>query len=118
MRQRGATEQNAIRSDEAIFPNIDWLGGLPARRKINTVCNELGSKSPNCSKRPNPHPRRAIYQVPAAYPGVSFNHQLRPSIRLVRKMPARSRGKPGNPIQLPNNRMRTQMEQIDILANG
>src|ERR1043166_3263558 len=54
--------------------------------------------------------------MPAADAGVLFDDQLWPAVGLMCEMPAWSAGETGDPIQLPDNGMRAEMEQIDVLA--
>ena len=79
--------------------------------------DELGAESTDCSKGANPDPRGAINQMPATDPRVSFDDELRPAVRLVGEMSAWPARKPGNPIQWADDRVRAQMEEIDILAH-
>src|SRR4051794_26469351 len=64
------------------------------------------------------YPRRAINEVPAADTGMSFDDQLRAPIRLMCEMPAAAERKTGDPIKLTDNGVRTDMQQVDVLADG
>ena len=56
--------------------------------------------------------------MPAANPGVGLNDKLRAPVRLMSEMPARAGGEAGDPIELSDNRMRPQMQQVDVLAKS
>jgi len=89
---------------------------LPAGVEIDAVGQELRTKPADRRERANPHARSAIKQVPLLMPACRSTIQLRPAVGLVREMATRSAGKTGDPIQLPDNRARAEMEQIDVLA--
>lgn len=116
VRQSAAAEHDGIRAGEAVVANVDWLGRLPAGREINTMSEQLGTKSADGGERANPHPRCAIDQMTATNPGVLFHDQFGPPLWLVSKMPARAAGKPGDPVELPDDSVRTEMEQVDVFA--
>ena len=110
MRENAAAENDGIRSRETVFANLDRLRGLAASGEIDTMGEQLRTKAADRRERADPHARRAINQMPAADAGMPFYDQLRTAPRLVRKMPARAAGETGDPIQLPDNRVRAEME--------
>src|SRR6185295_13719628 len=54
----------------------------------------------------------------AANPGMSFDDQFGSSVGLMCKMTAWSTWKTGNPIQRPNDCVRSQVQQINVLAKS
>src|SRR5437763_516656 len=118
MGENAAAENDGIRSRETVFANLDRLRGLAANGEIDAVGEQLRTKAADRREGADPHARRAINQMPAANAGMPFYDQLRAPPRLVRKMPARAAGETGDPVQLPDNRVRAEMEQIDTFAKG
>ena len=82
------------------------------------MCDELRSKPADGGERPNAHTRGAVDQMPAADPGMGLDDQLGMAVRLMGEMPARARREARDPVQLPDDRVGSEMEQIDALANG
>ena len=118
MRQTAPTQHHTIRPDKAVFANLDGLRRLPAGLEIDAVRDELRSKPAHRGKRANAHARGAVDQMPAADPGMGLHDKLRVPVCLMREMPARARGKSGDPIQLSDDRVRPEMQQVDVLANS
>jgi len=109
-------ENDGIRSGETVFADLDRLCRLPAGVEIDAVGQELRTKPADRRERANPHARSAIKQVPAANAGMPFDDQLRRRSVWCAKWRLDPLGKPVDPIQLPDNRARAEMEQIDVLA--
>jgi len=116
MQKDGSAEHDRVRPGKTVFADVDRLRRLPTSIEIDGVSEQLRAKTANGGKRADPDPRRAIDQVPAADSGVALHNQFRPALRLMRKMPARAARKSGDPIQLPNDGVRAEMKQVDILA--
>lgn len=116
MRKNAAAENDGVRPGETVFADLDWLRGLPAGIQIDGVSEQLRAESADRRKRANADARRAINQVPAADSRVAFDDQLRPSLGLMREMPTGPARKTGDPVQMPDDSVRAEMEQIDILA--
>ena len=118
MRESAASEDDGIRAGKTIFADIDRLRGLAAFRQIDAVGDELRAKSSHGSEGADAHPRRAIEQMPAGDRGMPFHQEFRTPVGLMREVPAGAAGETGNPIQLPDRRVRAEMKKVDILAEG
>lgn len=118
VRQTAPAKHYAVCPGETVFADVDRFGGLPAGFEIDAMRDDLRSKSTDGGKRADAHTRGAIDEMPAAYPRMCLDDQLRAPVRLMREMPARPRGKAGNPIQLSDNGVSAEMQQVDVLANG
>src|SRR5437764_410230 len=110
MRENAPAENDGIRSRETVFANLDRLRGLATSGEIDAVGEQLRPKAADRRERADSHARRAINQMPAADAGMPFYDQLRATLRLVRELQARAAGETGDPIQLPDNRVRAEME--------
>ena len=117
MRQTAPTQDHTVRPDKAVFANLNWLRCLPACLEIDAVRDELRSKSGEVGEGADAHTRRAVNQVPAADRGMGLDDKLGTPVGLMGEMPARARGEPGYPIQLPDHSVGPEMQQVDVLAN-
>ena len=118
MGQSRATKDNRLSTDETVFPNFYRLGGLAAGRQIDAVGNELRTKASDGRERTDADSCGAIDQMPAADSRVRFDDQLGTPVRLMREMPARAAGEAGDPIQLADDGVGTEMQKVDVLAKG
>ena len=117
MRQAAPAQQDRFGAEKAIFANLYRLGRLPSSRQIDAVSDELGAEARHRGESADPHPRGAIDEMAAADSRMPFQNQFRPPLWLVREMPAGTRRKSGDPIQLPDDGVRAEMKQIGTFAN-
>lgn len=118
VRQNAASEQDRVSPGETVFPDVDRLGCLTTGGEVDGVSEQLGPEAADCRESADSDARRAINQVPAADTGMLFNNELRVSIGLVSEVAAGTAWEPRDPVQLADDRMPTEVQEIDILAES